>query len=191
MRFHSYFDDVELGIEEDTISMGCLYEYVSGSVLEKYIKTVTPIRAWVVNRYLAATDIFQYNIQVNFSGEELSIQDILETKTPTKAQVISLLNQPYCSIEPKYDRDFQDDLVILAKFDNSEQTTEESIYCYFWFDRDCSDCCIGQFSSSDAEDDIISSFDAMVHESNQMGKPDHVEYNDQPFLIKLSYFSGH
>jgi hypothetical protein len=192
MNFFDYFTHHEahpMDIPINPLPLGTVYEYVGSQFLNGLVPYVKPVRAWVVNRYLAANDEYPGELTVSFSGIDMSIQDILKTTTPTKAQVISILNEPACVVTPRYDVDFQDDLVFLAIVPEKKKHCKGKMWYYFWYDRDCSDCCIGRFRSTDSEENIFKSFDEFVLESNQMGKPDHIDINDPPFLINLSYFN--
>jgi hypothetical protein len=93
--------------------------------------------------------------------------------------------------------DFRDDVVILAEirynigdFSWQQQIDYEShpvqnCYMYFWFDRDCSDCEIGRFRTTDTTKEVEEEFARYVGERQQFAKEGGIAKE-----IPLHYFRG-
>jgi hypothetical protein len=51
----------------------------------------------------------------------------------------------------------QDDVVILARAEGSS-----NIYCYFYYDMDCSDCEFGRFETNDSQSVVLERFESYI-----------------------------
>jgi hypothetical protein len=170
------------------------YIYVSTTFLNGFINYVTIKRAWCLNRYLKLEDPYEEhgkNVELKVqepsgSSKWINILELFQ-RMPTKREVIEILNQKGRIYHCGLDNDFQDDIIILANARHLN-LTDSKMWYYFWFDRDCSDCCIGRFETEMSEPEIFELFDQHVKDRNAdcniLGNV------DPPTLIEISYFSG-
>jgi hypothetical protein len=113
------------------------WAYIGSTFLNGFINLVKPVSCFVLQRYkpnekitVELTDKGQFNWhKVNVSREEL----INIVKSGEKDFFHTNLSM------------FRDDMVILGEI-------KENKYMFFWFDMDCSDCCIGRFETEDTID---------------------------------------
>lgn len=66
---------------------------------------------------------------------------------------------------------FSDDVHLLAR-------AKDGAWWYFWFDRDCSDCMIGRFVTSDADDVVRANFDEYIRVRHGNEADPHTEGGD-------------
>lgn len=181
MKFMDYFtDDIEYpgDVALNPLPMGVSYSYISSTFLNGFINYVTPVKAFVLGRYHAWDEEINHTISVmdppgsfNWTKKECKTKDDLFREL-AKENVMCHVNLDY---------DFQDDVLILATAGEIEG--EGACYFYFWYDRDCSDCCIGRFVTTDDEAEVVSSFaeNATDPENNELGEARE---------IPLHYFQG-
>lgn len=137
---------------ESMLKEGVLYCYISSTFLNGFINYITPVKAFIIDRYrnddqLLDTEKKENPIIINMHYGNFGKWENLAMFT--KQEVIDKLNNGYKIYHTKIGM-FDDDVLLLAKTKN--------YYWYFWFDCDVSDCCIGRFKTTDAEEEIISSF---------------------------------
>lgn len=171
------------------IPMGEYWTYISNTFLNGFINYVKILDAYVAGRYHDWDEIINAEcphtvlVRNPTPVQVRSRNDIwVDIATPTKNDAFRELTRPGATFHVKPDYQFQDDVHILAKATNPE---DEGKYCYFyfWYDRDCSDCCIGRFLTDDTE--------AMVREKFTKYMETRGEYN--PYgarQIPLHYFNG-
>jgi len=171
MKFLDYFtDNIEYpnNVALDPIPIGILWSYISSTFLNGFINYVTIVKAFVLGRYYAWDEEINYTISVmdppgsfNWTEKKCKTKDDLYQELVKKKAVFH--------VNPDYD--FQDDVVILAKAGNTEAGI---CYFYFWYDMDCSDCCIGRFITDDNEENVITSFyDYVTKDLKEFGSNDH------------------
>jgi hypothetical protein len=99
----------------------------------------------------------------------------------TKKEAFDLLTKEGATYHVTPDDQFQDDVHILTKVEC--EVTGKVLYYYFWYDRDCSDCCIGRFETTDDEETVVAAFDKAMETTG--------EYNPHGSRkIPLHYFRG-
>lgn len=158
-QFEEYFCDTieypNIGVE--ILPMNINYVYVSNTFLNGFINYTTPIKAFVLGRYHDWNDALH-------DGHTISVMvppgsyNWLKINCKTKEELYQHLIVPNSVRHSKLDRDFQDDVVILAK--SKETESDEWCYFYYWYDRDCSDCCIGRFQTVDEESVVLEKFES-------------------------------
>lgn len=161
-----YFQDTEeypRNVAFNPLPWNVLYEYVSSTFLNGFINYVKIKKAYLLSRY---------------TEEEEIVHDVDIIDTPgvfpwqwikfsgTKKEVFDRLTAPDAIFHSKLDQ-FKDDVLILSKIEieNIEiNMPENNFYMFFWYDCDCSDCCIGRFFTEDTETQVIEEFDKFVKE---------------------------
>ena len=157
---------------EDILPYATMYCYVASSFLNGLVNYSKPIKAFVLGRYTRWDEVVDH---------ELSIQDppgsfkwtkkTFATKDDLYGQLI-IKDQGF---HVKLDNDFQDDVLMLS-------VDDDGVYWFFWYDQDCSDCCIGRFVTSDPVDSVVDEFSRYVHGLSVN------EYGERE--IPVHYFSG-
>lgn len=179
--FDNYFnDEVEYprDIAINILPVGTRWDYVGSNFLNAFINYVNVEKAYVLNRYLKWQDNPQH---------EISIQDPpssfkwVSRKPTTKLELFELLTQPGRVHHVKLDCDFQDDVLILATA-KSDEEQEQKLWFFFWYDRDCSDCSLGRFTTSDSDEVVKEKFSAYCTDAEH-DRQDSKE-------IPLHYFRG-
>lgn len=174
-----YFDhDVEYprDIAFDPLPWGIMYNYVSSTFLNGFINYVKIEKAFLLDRYGNDEDIFSVQVQakpfqwVEFKGN--------------RHEIFDRLIQPGATFHCRLDEDFQDDVVIFARIETDSEIAEAP-YMVFWYDRDCSDCCIGRFKTTDALVTVLVEFDTFVNETQSR-----VNKDGKLKEIPLHYFKG-
>lgn len=166
-KFMDYFSEQEEypNPPVDMLPVGKLYSYISTTFLDGWINYVEIKSAFLITRYreheqnVAAVDKF------NEGGE----------------------------FHTCLGKQLDDDVLILARAKSRDPFDIDTDGCgphwwFFWFDRDCSDSCIGRFETTDAEATIIERFTAHAHDcSRGMG----YEHSGHPALeLKPDAFRG-
>ena len=189
--FKSFFDSVveyPKDVAYNPLPIGTHYTRVSDSILNGFINYVDIKRAWCLNRYLSLDAEYDNNLKLchpKNSIKWLPVVDIIGHK-PTKREVLALLNEKGRTFHSKLDCDFQDDVLILSKAKNDDDS--DTVWVYFWYDRDCSDCCIGRFVTTLHDQLVLDSFDTYAANINtRINTFDTIE---PPTLIELHYFTG-
>ena len=130
MTIFDYFNEVvDYDFPYDTLELevGVFYDYTSSDALLKILNKVHPIKLWQADRYTEEDYVVRYN----------------KTKAQLRKAVLN-------GFTPKdtYINCFFDDLYILA-------TVWANHYVWFHYDNDTSDCGVGVFNTSDAEDIVV------------------------------------
>lgn len=125
-------------ISHNPIPYGTVWSYVSSTFLNGFINYVRPIYCCVIDRYTPDDEEIKYN---DFNG--------------TKKELLDLILSNKFDIHHTKLNCFQDDIIILARILTENNDLDK--YMFFWFDMDCSDCCIGKFETNDSEDTVIES----------------------------------
>ena len=151
---------------------GTMYEYISTTFLNGFINYVEIQKAFLLARYARWNDQ-----DTDLGTREISIRDGGKwTKfTGTKEENFQKLIAPGATFHSKLN-DLSDDVVILAKTKNTNE------WVYFWFDCDCSDSCIGRFSTEDADEVVIEAFSESCLSFSDNG--------EKSREIPLHYFKG-
>lgn len=142
-EFCNYFDnydDHEYDFAFKPLPSGVLSEYVSSTYLDGFINYVTIIKAFLLTRY--------------YEWDYLNERRNPEKRT--KRQQFDWIKSGKGDCHTKIYRDFDDDVLILAKAYNYDKTLFRWIV--FYYDRDVSDCMIGAFETEDSDEEVISLF---------------------------------
>lgn len=126
---------------------GEMWNYVSSTFLNGFINYVEHKKCIVLDRYTGPDEDVSEKILVHEKG---SFGDWKKWKG-TKSELINSINSGEKGIYHTSLDCFNDDVIILSKIENSEESSENK-YMLFWFDMDCSDCCIGRFKTEDSEE---------------------------------------
>lgn len=156
------------------LPIGTLYSYVSHSFLNGLVNYGgKPLLAYVITRYQKWDEPFEEPKQISIQGIPQSFR--------TKREVFDALTE-----EGKGDHGhlgyFQDDVLLLTKID--------SVYWFFWFDCDVSDCSIGRFKTNLSEEQVKTLFEAYVKKSNAKFQSGDDEPIEEARAIPLHYFRG-
>jgi len=156
---------------------GIMLEYVSGTYLNGFINYCKPIKAFCLERYIQWDEVLDANHKISVQDPPDS-RNWVEKKPTTKDELFNLITEPGRLYHVHLDVDFQDDLVILCKIEDTDS------YLVFHYDRDVSDCGIGRFSTGDPQDEVIAEFVKYVE---GFGYPDEPNRHRE---IPLHYFQG-
>ena len=163
------------------LPIGTLYCYISSSFLNAFINNVTIVKAFVLGKSLNWNEEFDDPDDTYINV----MQDHVWTKVNvrTKDDIFNAITQEGAVFHSKLDNDFKDDVLILGKVFNSDGTMYQWIF--FWYSRDCSDCCIGKFTV----DDTVVKDEAVIEMfGNFCNSPNRSEYGSRE--IPLHYFRG-
>lgn len=183
-RFNNYFEN-QVGYPKDIalnpLPLGTEYQYVSSDFLNGFINYVTIVKAHVLGRYHAWDEELQ-------EPHTISVQEgsfnWVKKECKTKDELYAALTVKGATYHVHLDDDFQDDVLILAEAGKTE--LGQVCYVFFWYDRDCSDCCIGRFATDDCKEEVIEIFDRFVNQDLVgFGSNDHGARE-----IPLHYFQG-
>lgn len=151
--FNDYFyDTVEYptNVVGEILPINTLWSYISNSFLEGFINYVNIDCAYVLGRYQDWDAEFDEPIVLHGAHPE-------QKSCTTKSEVfefITTVKQCHTKIWS-----FQDDVVLLSRARH-----DPSIYLYFWFDCDVSDCCIGRFQTHDTHEQVVEKFKKHVED---------------------------
>ncbi len=160
----------------DILPWNIEYSHISSTFLDGFINYVEIKKAFVIGRYS------DWDTELDLE-REISVQKPAGSFTWTKI-ICKTKNALYkeltidgATLHAHLDTDFQDDVLILAKISNMDNG-----WIYFWYDRDCSDSCIGRFITDDDEKSVINEFSIFIKnlECNIYGEKE----------IPLHYFNG-
>lgn len=162
--FWSYFEDhidYPKNIAENPLPLNTLWQYVDSDILKGFINHVQPVSWYVLDRY---------NDGQPMSGIRLERERRnWEDWTGTKKELIEVLNsgERQCfHINLGY---FNDDVIILAETNKLMKDEYPNRYFFFWFDCDVSDCCIGQFETTDSKEEIIQNLEFTLEKLSKDG----------------------
>jgi len=188
--FDRFFVD-EVAWPKDLLSnpfpLGTLYEPIWTDILHNLIPSVTVVRAWCINSYLGLNDQYTADLRVRskeISNAWVSICTVLGPG-PTKRQAAALLNEGGRVGKPRFDEDFQDDVMLLSKA-NDEDGKPTSIWAFFWFHRS-GQSSLGRFVSDLSDGEVLEIFDTYVRDINGLNSPNS---GDLPILITPEYLVG-
>jgi len=177
-NFNDYFEyaeDYPSGKVFDILPWNVEWCYCSTTFLNGFINYVKIKKAYVISRYTKWDEEADNSIKIkeltgwkDFKGTKKEHYDIL-TRYDTGSNCFNFQG---------LDNAFSDDVLILARVDHDVEKKEqkncpiyadscqadvgpeENCFIFFWYDRDCSDSCIGRFKTKDSEEDVITSFSA-------------------------------
>jgi len=158
MKFYNYFEDtIECpdDIAFNPLPFGIEYSCVSSTFLDGFINYVEILKSFVIGRYYDWDEEFEEEFELELRNSANNC-NLIKKMFKTKNEIYNKLLEPEITVHSKLDTYFQDDVLILAKAKSSDE--EECCYYYFWYDRDCSDSCIGRFKTEDSEDVVVKSF---------------------------------
>lgn len=182
-KFMGYFDasvDYPRDYAFNPLPVGTLYCYISSSFLNAFVNNVTIVKAFVLgksldwNEELRDPDSAYVNVKQDHVWTRINVR--------TKHDIFNAITQEGAIFHSKLDNDFKDDVLVLGKAFDSDKTIYQ--WVFFWYDRDCSDCCIGKFETDAAvkDEDVVEAF------GNFCNSPDRGQYGSRE--IPLHYFRG-
>lgn len=180
-EFLAYFpiqEEYPKYVASELLPVNTLWEYVSNSFLNGIINYVAPVKAYVLGRYLRWDEDPDTEIQIQEPPGSFKWKKI---KPKTKDELFTALVVPGAVCHSNLDTAFQDDVLILAKAPQADPKAQ-TLWVFFWFDRDCSDCCIGRFTTEDYDEVVIHKFTRYVQSRDKEDNPARE--------IPLTYFSG-
>jgi hypothetical protein len=142
MEFNDYFDrfiEYPDPTTDPILPIGSRFDFISTTFLNGWINHVQIVDARLLNRYRTAEE------------------NLLAAKA---------FNSVGDGSNKRYHTDLdalKDDVVILARPGKDRADSQPNffrIWWFFWYDRDCSDSCIGRFRTEDADESVISAFGA-------------------------------
>lgn len=157
MKYFTDTVDYPKEIALNILPMDTLWCYISSTFLDGFINYVKVHKAVLLNRYEdwdAKLDLSEHeivSINSNATGGGFKWEN---AKGTTKNELFHELTKLDAVYHPKM-KDLQDDVLILAKVGAIE---DQNVWMLFWFDLDCSDCCIGRFSTTDSEEEVTAEF---------------------------------
>lgn len=177
-------------IGKEILPYGVQYEYIASSFLNGMVNYYTPIKAYLINRYEdwnsplgiygiePVSDATASNINL---GQSETVEIAVSSRVPQEKVKGILVNTdndswPIYQFKTKQDiydtlilpeamchtdlSNFQDDVLMLSMTTDDDSDKE---YCFFWYDRDVSDCFIGRFITDDSTEEVIKEFDRWVN----------------------------
>lgn len=168
-NIYDYFDECVTYPQNQVHNMlpyNELWEYTSYTLLNYVITQTTPIKVFVVDRYRG-------------HNEELSTH-LKDAPTITKIELIKKVqNDKELAYYISNLDIFKDDIIVLSTIEASYNEWEDEYkdynhFCFFWFDRDVSDCVIGKFRTEDTEEQVIESLYEMLKNAAPNFKPNDV-----------------
>jgi len=178
--FHNH-EDYPQDVCGNILPLGTQWSYISTTFLNGFINYVEIKSAWVLNRYQDWDDASHDNlVKVNIMREPNNT-GTWEDFIGTKREVYEILIQPGRTFHSKLDNDFKDDMIILSKISDNK-------WMFFWFDRDCSDSCIGRFETEETNEQVIKDFDEWA--STLMMDEYKYDSGEGPKQLPLHYFTG-
>ena len=131
---------------------------------------VEPLRQGVLFSYISSTFL---NGWINYVGDVR--RAYLVTRYRSHAENVEALAKWHADppFHSKFD-DIPDDVHLIAKDEGGK-------WWYFWYDRDCSDCCIGILDTDDSDDAVLVAFDEHVNSWHGIGADRHgTENGEEP-----------
>lgn len=128
---------------------------------------VEPLRPGVMFAYISSTFL---NGWINYVGDVR--RAYLVTRYRKHEENVAALAEWHK--EPPFHSDLgdlDDDVHLIAKDEGGK-------WWYFWYDRDCSGCCIGILDTDASDEDVIAAFDEHIQGSH--GARSHVAENGEP-----------
>ena len=159
----------------DSGNEGMWFKYVSSTYLTGLINYVKIEAAFCLSRYYRWDDTIDREVNIMDPPNSFNWTKV----KGTKQEVFDLLTEKGRVFHSKLDNDFQDDLLILSILEDSPNT-----YVLFWFDRDCSDSCVGMFRASN-RDQVLSDFKQWAISPTLSNNADEVAKE-----VPVHYFNG-
>ncbi len=158
MRFPEMYCDINLEYPGSHIALGgfgvgCSYDYVSSTFLEGFVNYTKVVEARLLDRYCSAAK-----------------------NTDKLATFMSSLDLPFGErrCHTSLTTCFRDDVLLLCKSTEDDLAHGYDLsptWWFYWFDRDCSDCSIACFRTSDTDSQVIKNFQELF---------DSIEYKSRP-----------
>lgn len=190
MKYFEETQEYPRNVAFNPLPWNICYEYVSSTFLNGFINYVKIKKAYLISRYTAEDELVQnvdiidppgsYN-WIKFSG--------------TKKEVFDKITTPGAIVHSHLD-DFGDDVLILAKIEKNQdeklhfEQENTNFYMFFWYDCDCSDCCIGRFYTDDTEAQVIQEFDVYVKDRHDKMITTYQKQDAPLREIPITYFKG-
>lgn len=144
-------------IAENPLPLGRLLSYVSSTFLNGFINYVHPIEAAILNRYVPLDwDMTEVLMNRSYQEPAGSFNWKPFSAGMTKKELIEVVTQPNRLASADLGL-FGDDIILLAT-----AKTDPTVYYFFWFDQDVSDCQIGRFRTSDDVEIVHEKFNKFV-----------------------------
>ena len=141
------------------LPMDELWNYVSTSYLDGFINFVQIVKGFVIARYRQWNEPLSKPVIININID----QKWCKKEFNTKREIFDAITITNAIVHPKL-HDFKDDVVILTKAFNKDNT--QFCWVFFWYDCDVSDCSIGRFQTEDSDEIVIEKFKTYVKSCN-------------------------
>jgi hypothetical protein len=167
--FMGYFEnEVEYprNIAFNPLPLNTMWWYISEAFLNGFINYVEIVEAHLLDRYTERDEDITERFGNHTYQEPAGSLKWTAFEAPiTKQKVLDIATQPKRMMHSKLSM-FRDDVLILAKAkdDDGVQLPNETMYVFFWFDMDNSDCGIGRFVTSDTEEVVVQKFRDYIKE---------------------------
>lgn len=214
-KFKNYFNTSQHGDFErntyDILPQNTMIEYISNTFLNGFINYVTPIKGYVLNRYVDWYKSENNAILIRTTSKTVQNQDPRIFKTEqcyvdelpgyenehwhyytfkNKKNILDIFNEDpalCCHTDLSM---FNDDIVILAKRKIDNLPPE---YWFFYFDCDPSDCHIGRFLTNDSEEEIVVNFSECINNldfSNEELYLDNNKIDERAKELNITHLNG-
>ena len=122
----------------ELLPVNTLWEYISSSFLDGIINHYN-----IIGWFVLDNDLYDGIDPVFEDMHDLTYAEKLERIDSVR---LNGFDNPRLMI-----REFEDNLIFVGK-----SNVSDCEYCYFYYDTDISDCCVGRFVTDDSHDEILS-----------------------------------
>jgi hypothetical protein len=167
-------------IATDILPWNVKWRYISQAFLNGFINYVEPVKAYVLSRY-TSWDQFIGHVEIR---DNFRLIDFHGTKLEVYEKIIEPGRMSHTELSC-----LCDDIVILATPKDLD-VNSPSLYYYFWFDMDVSDCCIGRFKTHDSLEVVVDKFTSHCIEQGVQLSKSYIGHEEQPRELPIHFFEG-
>ena len=172
-RYFNDFVDYPKDIAVNPLPFNVMYNFVSSTFLNGFINYVEIRKAFVLSHYYKWDEYKKHIVTIQSKNNKPYKKLFIN-----KNDIYNALIKPGAKFHSELDRDFNDDVIILAR---AGETDTGMCYYYFYYDLDCSDCSISRFIVKEAEYLLDRKFIKHIES---------FDYIDNYKEIPMHYFSG-
>lgn len=158
MDYFTHQEDYPRHIAANPLPLNTVWDYVSNTFLNGFINYVEIVEAHLLNRYHQMSETIEANRLTTYREPAGSFNWVKPSENLTKQQVFDLFTQKNRMMHTPLGC-LQDDVIVLSRCKDENDAT---VYVYFWFDKDVSDCSIGRFVTEDSEEIVRQKFNAWL-----------------------------